>query len=155
VVLVTLYGQTRILFAMGRDGLLPKVFTRVSPRSQTPVANTLIVAVVIAIPASLVSLGQLAEATSIGTLGAFAIVNIGVIVLRKRHPELPRGFRTPLFPLLPILGIILILIIVAGLDAVTWLVFAIWMAVGLIIYFSYSRRHSLLNTRASSTTASS
>jgi len=146
VVLVTLYGQTRILFAMGRDGLLPKVFTRVSPRSQTPVANTVIVAIVIAFPAALVSLGQLAEATSIGTLGAFTIVNIGVIVLRKKHPELPRGFKTPLFPALPILGIVLIIVIVTGLEPITWLVFAVWMLVGLGIYFAYSRRHSLLNS---------
>ena len=145
VVLVTLYGQTRILFAMGRDGLLPKLFTRVSPRSQTPVTNTIIVACVIAVPAALVSLGQLAEATSIGTLGAFTIVNIGVIVLRRKHPDLPRGFKTPLFPLLPILGIVLIIVIVAGLDPITWLVFAVWMVVGLVIYFAYSRRHSALN----------
>ena len=145
VVLVTLYGQTRILFAMGRDGLLPKIFTRVSPKSQTPVANTIIVAVLIAIPAAFASLGELAEATSIGTLGAFAIVNIGVIVLRRRRPDIPRGFKTPLFPILPLLGIVLIVVIVAGLQPITWLVFAIWMLVGLGIYFSYSRRHSLLN----------
>lgn len=147
VVLVTLYGQTRILFAMGRDGMLPKIFTRVSSRTQTPVANTIIVAVLIAIPASLVSLGQLAEATSIGTLGAFAIVNVGVIILRRTRPDLPRGFRTPLFPLMPIFGIVLIVIIVAGLDAVTWLVFAGWMLVGMAVYFGYSRRHSVLNSR--------
>lgn len=145
VVLVTLYGQTRILFAMGRDGLLPKAFTRVNPRTQTPVFNTIIVCVIIAIPAAFVSLGQLAEATSIGTLGAFAVVNIGVIVLRRKRPDLPRGFTTPLFPLMPILGLILIVVIVAGLDPVTWLVFALWMAVGFAIYFAYSRRHSLLN----------
>ena len=144
VVLVTLYGQTRILFAMGRDGLLPKVFTRVSPRTQTPVFNTIIVGAIIAIPAAFVSLGQLAEATSIGTLGAFAVVNVGVIVLRKRRPDLPRGFKTPLFPLMPILGILLIIVIVAGLSPVTWLVFAIWMLVGLGVYFGYSRRHSVL-----------
>jgi APA family basic amino acid/polyamine antiporter len=145
VVLVTLYGQTRILFAMGRDGLLPKVFTRVSPRSQTPVNNTIIVCCIIAVPAAFVSLGQLAEATSIGTLGAFAVVNIGVIVLRRKYPDLPRGFTTPLFPLFPILGLILIAVIIAGLDPVTWLVFALWMAVGFAIYFAYSRRHSQLN----------
>ena len=150
VVLVTLYGQTRILFAMGRDGLLPKAFTRVSPRTQTPVFNTVIVGAIIAIPASFVSLGQLAEATSIGTLGAFAVVNVGVIVLRRKHPDLPRGFKTPLFPLMPILGILLIVVIVAGLDPVTWLVFAIWMLVGLIVYFSYSRRHSLLGNSVES-----
>ena len=145
VVLVTLYGQTRILFAMGRDGLLPKAFTRVSPRTQTPVFNTVIVCVIIAIPAAFVSLGQLAEATSIGTLGAFAVVNVGVIVLRRKRPDLPRGFTTPLFPLMPILGLILIVVIVAGLDPVTWLVFALWMAVGFTVYFAYSRRHSVLN----------
>ena len=144
VVLVTLYGQTRILFAMGRDGLLPKAFTRVNPRTQTPVFNTVIVCVIIAIPAAFVSL--LAEATSIGTLGAFAVVNIGVIVLRRKRPDLPRGFTTPLFPLMPILGLILIVVIVAGLDPVTWLVFALWMAVGFTVYFAYSRRHSVLNT---------
>lgn len=144
VVLVVLYGQTRILFAMGRDGLLPKVFTRVSPRSQTPVAGTIIVSVIIAIPAAFVSLGQLAEATSIGTLGAFAVVNIGVIVLRKTRPDLPRGFRVPFFPLMPIFGLILIVVIVAGLDPVTWLVFFAWMSIGMLIYFGYSRKRSLL-----------
>jgi APA family basic amino acid/polyamine antiporter len=145
VVLVTLYGQTRILFAMGRDGLLPKAFTRVSPRTQTPVFNTVVVCIIISIPAALVSLGQLAEATSIGTLGAFAVVNIGGIVLRRKRPDLPRGFTTPLFPLMPILGLILIVVIVAGLEPITWLVFALWMAVGFGVYFAYSRRHSALN----------
>ena len=149
VVLVTLYGQTRILFAMGRDGLLPSVFTRVNPRTRTPVAATMITAFIIAIPAAFVSLGQLAEATSIGTLGAFAVVNIGVIILRRKHPDLPRGFTTPLFPLLPILGIVLIMVIVAGLDPVTWLVFAIWMAIGMTVYFSYSRRNSVLGRKQS------
>jgi len=148
VVLVTLYGQTRILYAMSRDGLLPQVFTRVNPKTQTPIAATLIVALIIAIPASLVSLGQLAEATSIGTLGAFAVVNVGVIVLRRRQPDLPRGFKTPLFPLLPLAAIGLIVVIVAGLDPVTWLVFALWMSVGLAIYFAYSRRKSRLRGEA-------
>ena len=151
VVLVVIYGQTRILFAIARDGLLPKVFARVSPRSQTPVANTIIVSVLIAIPAAFVSLGQLAEATSIGTLGAFAIVNIGVIVLRKRRPDLPRGFKVPFFPLMPIVGLILIVVIVAGLDPVTWLVFFVWMAVGMSIYFGYSRKRSLLAAKAAPT----
>ncbi len=147
VVLVTLYGQTRILFAMGRDGLLPKAFTRVNPRTQTPVTNTIIVGVLVAIPASLVSLGQLAEATSIGTLATFAVVNLGVIILRRRQPDLPRGFTTPLFPLMPILGLILIAVIMVSLQPITWLVFGIWMAVGLMIYFAYSRRHSVLGQK--------
>ena len=97
-----------------------------------------------AIPASLVSLGQLAEATSIGTLGAFAVVNVGVIILRRRRPDLQRGFTTPLFPLMPILGLILIAVIVLSLQPITWLVFAIWMTIGFGVYFGYSRRHSVL-----------
>lgn len=142
VVLVVMYGQTRILFAMGRDGLLPKVFTKVNPRTQTPVANTIIVTVIIGILAGFVPLGQLAEATSIGTLVAFAIVNIGVIVLWLSRPDLSRSFRTPMFPLLPVLGVVANLYLVASLAAITWVVFFLWMAIGLVIYFAYSRRHS-------------
>ncbi len=144
VVLVTLYGQTRILFAMSRDGLLPGVFKRVNPRTQTPIANTIIIGCLIAIPASLVSLGELAEATSIGTLGAFAVVNVGVIVLRRTQPGLQRGFRVPLFPITPILGLVFIAMVLSGLSRITWIVFGLWMAVGLLIYFSYSARHSRL-----------
>ena len=144
VVLVTMYGQTRILFAMGRDGLLPKVFTRVNPSTQTPVNNTIIVAVVISILAALVPLGQLAEATSIGTLFAFMIVNAGVISLRRSRPEMDRSFKTPLFPVTPILGVIGCLYLIASLASITWLVFAIWLAIGLIIYFTYGFRRSRL-----------
>ncbi len=144
VVLVTMYGQTRILFAMGRDGLLPKVFTRVNPSTQTPVNNPIIVAVVISILAALVPLGQLAEATSIGTLFAFMIVNAGVISLRRSRPEMDRSFKTPLFPVTPILGVIGCLYLIASLASITWLVFAIWLAIGLIIYFTYGFRRSRL-----------
>jgi len=145
VVLVVLYGQTRILYAMGRDGLLPKSFSRLGRRSQAPVFNTIVVATIVSITAAVVSLGQLAEATSIGTLGVFAVVNVGVIILRRREPDLERGFRTPLFPLLPIAGIVLILVLMLSLDPTTWVVFVMWMAVGMTIYFGYSRRRSVLN----------
>jgi basic amino acid/polyamine antiporter, APA family len=145
VVLVVMYGQTRILFAMGRDGLLPKAFTRVNPRTQTPVTNTIIVTAVIAVLAAFIPLGQLAEATSIGTLIAFAIVNVGVIALRRTSPDLPRSFHVPLFPITPILGVIFCLILVAGLRPITWLVFGAWLVVGLFIYFFYSFRRSALN----------
>ncbi len=148
VVLVVMYGQTRILFAMGRDGLLPKVFTTVNPRTQTPVANTIIVTVVISILAGLVPLGQLAEATSIGTLVAFAIVNIGVVVLWLRRPDLERTFRTPLFPLMPMLGVVFNVYLVSSLAPVTWAVFFSWMLVGLVIYFLYSRNHSTARTES-------
>jgi len=142
VVLVVMYGQTRILFAMGRDGLLPKLFTKVNPRTQTPVANTIIVAVVISILAAFVPLGQLAEATSIGTLAAFAIVNMGVIALWRARPELERTFKVPLLPLFPVLGVLFCVYLISSLAAITWLVFFIWMAIGLVIYMLYGRVHS-------------
>ncbi|MEU1385547.1 MULTISPECIES: amino acid permease [unclassified Nonomuraea] len=145
VVLTVIYGQTRILFAMSRDGLIPRIFQRVNPRHQVPVANTLIVALFISVLAGLVPLGQLAEATSIGTLFAFLIVNVGVLVLRYRSPELPRSFRTPLFPLTPVLGAIFCVIVMAGLAGVTWAAFGLWMLVGLICYFLYGYGHSRLN----------
>ena len=142
VVLVTMYGQTRILFAMGRDGLLPKVFTKVNPRTQTPVNNTIIVTVVISILAAFVPLGQLAEATSIGTLAAFVVVNFGVIALWRTRPELERTFKVPLLPLFPIVGAVMCLFLISALATITWIVFLLWMAVGLVVYFSYGRRHS-------------
>ncbi|MEU4574101.1 amino acid permease [Nonomuraea sp. ATR24] len=145
VVLTVMYGQTRILFAMSRDGLVPRIFQRVNPRRQVPVANTLIVTLFIAVLAGLVPLGQLAEATSIGTLFAFAIVNAGVLVLRYRRPDLPRSFRAPLFPLTPVLGVILCVLVMAGLAGVTWAAFGLWMLAGLVCYFLYGYRHSRLN----------
>jgi APA family basic amino acid/polyamine antiporter len=146
VVLTVIYGQTRILFAMSRDGLIPRVFQKVHPRRRVPVANTLIVALFISVLAGLVPLGSLAEATSIGTLFAFAIVNAGVLVLRHREPGLPRSFRTPFFPVTPVLGTILCGVLMAGLGGATWLAFGLWMLAGLACYFLYGYRHSRLNT---------
>ena len=144
VVLTVMYGQTRILFAMARDGLIPKVFERVNPRTQTPVTNTLIVTGFIAVLAAVVPIDQLADATSIGTLFAFALVNVGVMVLRRTKPGLSRSFKTPLYPITPILGVTFCLYLMVRLAGVTWLVFLIWTVVGLIAYFSYGRRHSRL-----------
>ncbi|PJE95072.1 amino acid permease [Streptomyces carminius] len=146
VVLAVLYGQTRILFAMARDGLIPRVFSRVHPRTGVPRANTLIVAVFCGLLAAVIPLGRLADATSIGTLFAFALVNIAVIVLRRTRPDLPRGFRVPLSPLLPALGLAFCVWTMAGLDAVTWTVFGLWLAAGLGVYLGYGIRHSRLNT---------
>lgn len=143
VVLTVLYGQTRVLVAMSRDGLVPRVFARVG-RRRVPTANTLIVGVVVAVLAALVPLGQLAEATSIGTLVAFGLVNIGVIVLRRTRPDLPRGFRTPWVPVVPLLGLGMCALLVAGLAPATWSAFGIWSVVGLVVYFGYGRRHSAL-----------
>ena len=144
VVLTVMYGQTRILFAMGRDGLLPRVFTKVNPRTQTPTTNTIIVTVVISLLAGFVPLGQLAEATSIGTLFAFLLVNVGVMVLRRSRPDLQRSFRTPLFPITPILGMIFCGYLLLGLAHITWVVFALWMVLGLTVYALYGYRRSLL-----------
>jgi APA family basic amino acid/polyamine antiporter len=149
VVLTVMYGQTRILFAMGRDGLLPKVFTKVNPRTQTPIANTIIVTVVISVLAALVPLGQLAEATSIGTLFAFVLVNIGVIVLRRTRPELRRSFRTPLFPITPILGVLFCGYLLLGLAGITWLVFGMWLLIGFAVYAFYGYKRSTLRADVS------
>ncbi|MGV9305259.1 MULTISPECIES: amino acid permease [unclassified Nonomuraea] len=146
VVITVLYGQTRILFAMSRDGLIPKIFEKVNPRRQVPVANTIIVSLFVTVLAGFVPLGQLAEATSIGTLFAFAIVNVGVLVLRRTRPDLPRSFRTPLFPVTPVLGVIFCVLLMSELAGVTWVAFLLWSAVGLLAYFAYGFRHSRLNT---------
>jgi len=154
VVLAVMYGQTRILFAMGRDGLLPRAFTKVNPKTQTPVVNTLIVSGVIIVLAAFIPLDTLAQATSIGTLTAFVLVNIGVIILRRTQPDLPRKFRTPLFPITPILGVLTCLYLILSLRAVTWVVFGAWLVVGFVVYFTYSIRKSRLNDLApESTTA--
>jgi APA family basic amino acid/polyamine antiporter len=145
VTLIVMYGQTRILFVMGRDGMLPPLFHRLNPRSQTPVPATVIVAIVVALLAGLLPINFLAEMTSIGTLVAFLIVSIGVMVLRQTAPELPRGFRVPLYPVIPILSILGCLWIIIDLRVVTILVFLIWAAVALAWYLFYGRSHSALN----------
>ena len=145
VTLVTIYGQTRILFAIGRDGMLPEFFHTVNPRTRTPVRNTVVVAFVVALLAGLIPINFLAEMTSIGTLVAFLVVSIGVIVLRRTAPDLPRGFRVPGYPVTPILSILGCLWIIIGLRSITITVFVIWVAVVLAWYFSYGIRHSHLN----------
>jgi basic amino acid/polyamine antiporter, APA family len=145
VTLVTLYGQTRILFTMGRDGLLPATFAKVSPRTMTPVGNTVIVALVVAALAALVPLDRLAETVSIGTLTAFIVVSGGVIVLRIQQPDLPRGFKVPGYPVTPILSIAACAYILYSLHWYTWIAFSAWVAVALIFYLVWGRRHSALN----------
>jgi APA family basic amino acid/polyamine antiporter len=145
VTLVVMYGQTRILFAMGRDGLLPALFAKVNPRTMTPVNNTIIVAVVCALLAGFVPLEYLWDLVSIGTLVAFIVVSIGVIVLRVREPDLKRGFRVPLYPVTPILSVAACVWILSGLPANTWFWFALWVAVALTFYVLWSRHHSALN----------
>jgi basic amino acid/polyamine antiporter, APA family len=144
VTLVVIYGQTRILFAMGRDGMIPSLFHRVNPRTLTPVPATIIVAVVVSLLAGVLPINFLAEMTSIGTLVAFLVVSVGVMVLRYTQPELPRGFKVPLFPLIPIASIAGCIWIIQDLRAVTIYVFFGWAAVALAWYFFYGRTHSTL-----------
>jgi basic amino acid/polyamine antiporter, APA family len=148
VTLVTLYGQTRILFAMGRDGLLPAVFAKVNPRTMTPARNTLIVALAVAVLAALVPLDRLAETVSIGTLTAFIVVSAGVIVLRIQQPDLPRGFKVPGYPVTPVLSMAACAYILFSLHWYTWIAFSAWVAVALVFYLVWGRRHSALNNAA-------
>ena len=145
VTLVTLYGQTRILFTMGRDGLLPATFAKVNPRTMTPVQNTIIVAFAVAVLAALVPLSRLAEIVSIGTLTAFIVVSAGVIVLRIQDPDLPRGFKVPGYPVTPVLSMAACAYILYSLHWYTWVAFSGWVAVSLIFYLVWGRRHSALN----------
>lgn len=144
VTLVVIYGQTRILFAMSRDGMIPKFFHRLNPRTLTPVSATIFVAVILSILAGVVPIDFLFEMTSIGTLVAFMIVSIGVIVLRRTAPDLPRGFKVPLYPVLPIASVAGCLWIIQDLRAVTIWIFLVWSSVALTWYFFYGRRNSAL-----------
>ncbi|MGW0790087.1 amino acid permease [Streptomyces sp. NPDC002911] len=144
VVLAVMYGQTRILMSMSRDGLIPRVFERVSPKTHTPVANTWIVAVVFAVPAAFSSLDVVVNLTTIGTLATMAVVNVAVIALRRRNPELKRSFRVPLHPLSPILGVGFCLYLMYGTGWTTWVQFVVFLVVGALVYAGYSRSRSRL-----------
>ncbi|MEU9528445.1 amino acid permease [[Kitasatospora] papulosa] len=144
VVLAVMYGQTRILMAMSRDGLIPRVFERVSPKTRTPVANTWIVAVLFAVPAAFSSLDVVVNLTTIGTLATMAVVNVAVIALRRRNPELKRSFRVPLYPASPVLGVGFCLYLMYGTGWTTWVQFVVFLAVGALVYALYSRSRSRL-----------
>lgn len=147
VLLVLLFGQTRIFFAMARDGLLPRFFSTIHPRYRTPARVTLLVGIVTALIASLLPLEAVAELVNIGTLAAFIIVAASVIVLRRTEPQLERPFRVPFVPIVPVLCIVSCGILVASLPTITHLRFVIWLIIGLVIYFVYSRFHSTLRLR--------
>lgn len=144
VCMILLLGQTRVFFAMSRDGLLPRFFSHVHPKYRTPHRPTILLGVLIAILAGFTSLDELAELVNIGTLFAFVVVALSVIILRRTRPDLPRAFRTPLVPLVPILSVAASVWLMLNLPAETWLRFAVWMALGFVIYFVYGRSHSRL-----------
>lgn len=145
VILVMAYGQTRILFAMSRDGLLPAKLSKVHPKYGTPFFATWLVGIIFGLIAAVVPLNVLAELVNIGTLAAFTLVSIAVIVLRKTRPDLPRAFRCPGVPVVPGLAIVFCLALMSFLSWHTWLAFAIWLAIGAVVYFGYARKRSLLN----------
>jgi basic amino acid/polyamine antiporter, APA family len=142
VLLVLLLGQSRIFYAISRDGLLPAAFGRVHPRFRTPYVPTVLTGLAVGTTAALLPIQEIAELTNIGTLFAFVLVCLGVWILRRIEPDLRRPFHTPLVPLVPILGVVFCTYLMASLPRVTWLRFFIWMAAGLAIYFAYGRFHS-------------
>ena len=140
--LVFQLGQARVWFAMSRDGLLPKAFGRVHPRFRTPHVSTWVAGFVVGIPAGLFDIGTLADLSNIGTLFAFALVAAGVLVLRYKDPDRPRGFRAPGGALAPIATILTCLLLMAGLPIMNWIRFFVWLGIGLVLYFLYGRKHS-------------
>ncbi|QEV90796.1 amino acid permease [Bacillus velezensis] len=145
VMLVMLYGQTRVMFAMSRDGLVPGALSKVHPKHKTPHVVTWVFGILSALLGSLVPLDELAKLVNIGTLAAFVLISVAVIVLRKKQPDLQRAFKCPGVPFIPILSILFCVFLIINLGATTIFRFFIWLIIGLVIYFLYSRKHSKLN----------
>jgi APA family basic amino acid/polyamine antiporter len=146
VMMILMIGQSRVFFAMARDRLLPPTFATVNERTGTPLRTTLTTGVVIAVMAALLPLEELAKLVNIGTLFAFIVVSIGVVILRRPLPDLERSFRVPLMPLVPILSVLASFYLMLNLTTVTWIRFFVWMALGLVVYAVYGYRHSRLRT---------
>lgn len=153
VLLVMLFGQSRIFFAMSRDGLMPKLFSNVHPKFKTPFTSSWIIGIICALVSGLVTLGELAELVNIGTLGAFVLVSASVIFLRKSHPDLPRAFKCPGVPYIPILAIVFCLYLMSSLPAITWIRFIIWLVIGFAVYFLYGYKNSKLGQAEKEKTA--
>jgi APA family basic amino acid/polyamine antiporter len=147
VLLVFQLGQPRIFFSMSRDGLMPKSFSKVHPRFKTPYVTTILTGLFVAIGSSFASLDEMADLCNIGTLSAFVIVCAGVLVLRHRDPLRHRPFKTPWVPAVPVLGIVACLYLMMGLPTSAWIRFAVWLAIGLVIYYAYGYTHSRLHLR--------
>ncbi|MFJ4961727.1 amino acid permease [Streptomyces sp. NPDC088729] len=145
VCMILFLGQTRVFFAMSRDGLLPRFFSHVHPRFKTPHRPTIMLGAIIAIVAGFTSLSELAELVNIGTLFAFVVVSLSIIVLRRTRPDLHRAFRTPWVPVLPVVAALASLWLMLNLPTETWLRFFGWMVIGIAVYFFYGRRHSRMN----------
>jgi len=146
VLLVFQLGQARILMAMSRDGLLGSWFAKVHPRYRTPHVATILTGAFVAFFSALANIDEIVQLTNIGTLFAFVLVCIGILILRAREPERPRKFRVPFVPLVPLLGAGMCLFLMAGLPRLTWERFILWLLAGLALYFFYGRRKSRLAT---------
>ncbi|MFT4202264.1 amino acid permease [Gordonia sp. (in: high G+C Gram-positive bacteria)] len=147
VVMVLILGQSRVLFAMCRDGLLPRRMARTSPRFGTPARLTVMIGVAVAVVAGLFPIHRLEEMVNVGTLFAFVVVAGAVMVLRRTRPDLPRGFVVPGGPVIPILAILACAWLMLNLSALTWIRFVVWMAIGVVVYFLYGQRHSMVGRR--------
>jgi basic amino acid/polyamine antiporter, APA family len=141
-ILVFQLGQARVWFAMSRDRLLPDIFSRIHPKFRTPAFATWVAGILVAIPSGLFDVGTFAEMSNIGTLFAFVLVSIGVLVLRAKDPSRHRGFRVPFGPVIPILSTLFCVLLMAGLPAITWVRFFVWLIIGLFVYVFYSRKRS-------------
>jgi APA family basic amino acid/polyamine antiporter len=144
VILVDLMGQSRVFFSMSKDGLLPKVFAEVHPLFRTPHKSNLLLGAFISLFAGFVPISVVGEMTSIGTLLAFVMVCLGILIMRKKEPNAPRGFRTPWVPVVPILGILTCVLMMVSLPLDTWIRLFVWLAIGLAIYYGYGKKHSKL-----------
>ncbi len=142
VLLVFQLGQPRIFFSMARDGLLPQKFAKVHPRFKTPVVTTVVTGLVVGVTAMFTTIDEMVDLTNIGTLFAFILVCAGIIILRRREPDRPRPFKTPLVPWIPALGIVACLYLILGLPWITYIRFAGWLIIGLVVYFMYGYKHS-------------
>ncbi|GGL47301.1 amino acid permease [Sporolactobacillus putidus] len=146
VLFVMMYGQTRLFFAISRDGLLPKGISKLTHKTKTPTRSIILTWLMATVFSAVIPLNQLAELTNIGTLFAFIVVSLGVIVLRHTRPDIKRNFRVPFVPFIPVLAVLACGYLMVNLSKITWIGFLIWFAIGLIIYFTYGYRHSLLGS---------
>ncbi|MDR0766326.1 MAG: amino acid permease [Odoribacteraceae bacterium] len=145
VILVMLLGQSRVFYSMSKDGLLPRFFSDIHPAFKTPWKTNLFFMIFVALLAGLVPISDLGHMVSMGTLLAFTLVSVGIIILRARRPDIPRKFKTPFVPFIPAAGALVSLALMYSLPTISWYRLVIWMAIGLVIYFTYSRGHSRLN----------
>lgn len=150
VIFAYIYATTRVFFAMSRDGLLPKSFAKINKKTEAPTFSVWLTGIGSALIAGFIDLKELSNLANIGALLTFAMVGVTVIILRKTHPKLQRGFMVPLVPILPIISVASCLFLMVNLPLKTWIYFGVWLAIGVVVYFVYSKKHSHLKDDGSS-----